>query len=93
MVAPHTLRRRTKQDLPPETASRLPKSDDLETVSVSWLLLQRLDDLKGAIATLERHLDAVDRRFEAIEPCGSWSLALIAALALGLLAKLLIPGP
>jgi tetrahydromethanopterin S-methyltransferase subunit G len=113
-----------------------PASD--EKVSPSWLILQRLDDLKEQIAeishrldrleqrfddhaaaverrfeaidrrfenidrrfeNIDRRFDAVDRRFEAIdrrfaalEQRWTWALGLLFVMALGLLAKLLVPG-
>lgn len=99
-----------------------------EKVSVSWLILQRLDDLKSHIAdvrhdleqhivdvrsqvmelrqdvaqfrqstdvrfqSLDHRLDSVERRFDSLERRWTWSIGLIAVMALGLLAKLLIPG-
>ena len=88
-----------------------------EKVSASWLILQRLDDLKGPIAdvktelgdfreatdrrfdavdrrfdAVDRRFEAVDRRFEALEHRWTWALGLVLVMALGLLAKLLLPG-
>jgi len=103
-----------------------------EKVSVSWLILQRLDDLKGQLAAVKQDLheeiqtlkrdtnariddvkqgldalktsmdhrfdavdhrfDPVDRRFNTLQRQWAWSIGLIAVMALGLLAKLLIPG-
>ncbi len=110
-----------------------------EKVSVSWLILQRLDDLKGQLAaikqdlheeiqtvkrdtnariddvkqdldalktstdhrfdavdrrfdTVDHRFDAVDHRFNTLQRQWAWSIGLIAVMALGLLAKLLIPG-
>ncbi len=96
-----------------------------EKVSVSWLILQRLDDLKGQLAAIKQDLheeiqtvkrdtnariddvkqgldalktstdhrfDAVDHRFNTLQRQWAWSIGLIAVMALGLLAKLLIPG-
>ena len=98
-----------------------------ERVSVSWLILQRLDDLKGQIGAvdgrfaaidgkcaamderfaaierrfeamdrrfeaMDRRFDGVDRRFEVMERHWLWSISLIAVMALGLLAKLWLPG-
>lgn len=59
------------------TAPQGPQGPD-EKVSVSWLILQRLDDLKEQIAAVSARVDrleaqmtvrfdAVDRRFEAID--------------------------
>lgn len=73
-----------------------------EKVSASWLILQRLDDLKGQIADVktglgdfrestDRRFDAIDRRFEALEHRWTWALGLVLVMALGLLAKLLLP--
>jgi len=110
-----------------------------EKVSVSWLILQRLDDLKGQLASVkqdlheeiqtlkrdtnariddvkqgldalktsmdhrcdavdhrfdavDRRFDVVDHRFNTLQRQWAWSIGLIAVMALGLLAKLLIPG-
>jgi hypothetical protein len=81
-----------------------------EKVSVSWLILQRLDDLKEQIAAVsarvdrveaqmaarfdavDRRFEAMDRRFDALERRWTWALGLILVMALGLLAKLLLPG-
>ena len=92
-----------------------------EKVSVSWLILQRLDDLRGQIADVRHDLEqqiadvrdqvtnvrqdvaqlrqstearfsTMERRFDSLERRWSWSIGLIAVMALGLLAKLLIPG-
>lgn len=78
-----------------------------EKVSVSWLILQRLDDLKEEIQSvkhdtharideMKQDLDAfktsTDRRFDTLQRQWTWSIGLIAVMALGLLAKLLIPG-
>ncbi|MDA8195585.1 MAG: hypothetical protein M0Z53_16555 [Thermaerobacter sp.] len=88
-----------------------------DKVSVSWLILQRLDDLKAQIADVrqdlkqfkqsvdsrfdgierrfegtEHRFEGMNRRFEGMERRWSWSIGLIAVMALGLLAKLLIPG-
>ena len=38
-----------------------------EKVSVSWLILQRLDDLKGQIQAVERRLELMEQRFEHSE--------------------------
>ena len=90
---------------------------ELEKVSVSWLILQRLSDLKEDLAAvkaeqaalradleqrfaaLERRIEGVERRFEhvdarfdAMDRRWSWSLGLVLVMALGLLAKLLVPG-
>ena len=74
-----------------------------EKVSVSWLILQRLDDLKDQIAsgrhdleqfkqeTLHR-FEAMDHRLDNLQHLWLWTIGLIAVMALGLLAKLLIPG-
>lgn len=56
-----------------------------EKVSVSWLILQCLDDIR---AKLGKH----DRRFESMERRWTWSLAILLALVVGVLAKLPIPG-
>jgi hypothetical protein len=101
-----------------------PPSADGEKVSASWLILERLTDLKEEITAVraeqaafrdavERRFEAIDRRFEAVDRRfesmerrfeamerrldgtdrrWSWSLGLILVMALGLLAKLLIPG-
>ena len=74
-----------------------------EKVSVSWLILQRLDDLKGQIADVRSQVtdvrqevaqlrESTETRFNAMERRWSWSIGLIAVMALGLLAKLLIHG-
>jgi hypothetical protein len=121
-----------------------------EKVSVSWLILQRLEDLRqeiGAVKAeqdalrgtlrqeigalraeqadlrtelrqeigalraeqaalrsevraeiqalrddMDRRFAAVDRRFAAMEQRWTWALGLVLVMALGLLAKLLIPG-
>ena len=74
-----------------------------EKVSVSWLILQRLDDLKGQIAEVkmdlgefrqatDRRFGAVDHRFESLERRWTWSLGILLAIVVGILAKLLIPG-
>ncbi len=67
-----------------------------EKVSVSWLILQRLDDLKGQIADVKTDLgefrQATERRFESMERRWTWSLGILLAIVVGILAKLLIPG-
>ena len=89
-----------------------------EKVSVSWLILQRLDDLKGQLAAIKQDLHeeiqtvkrdtnariddvkqdlgalktSMDHRFDTLQRQWAWSIGLIAVMALGLLAKLLIPG-
>ncbi len=74
-----------------------------DKVSVSWLVLQRLDDLQEPIAAVSARVDrieaqmaarfeAMDRRFDALERRWTWALGLVLVLALGLLAKLFLPG-
>ncbi|PSR32454.1 MAG: hypothetical protein C7B44_15340 [Sulfobacillus thermosulfidooxidans] len=67
-----------------------------EKVSVSWLILQRLDDLKDQIASVRHDLDQFKEdtvhRFENMQRLWLWTIGLIAVMALGLLAKLLVPG-
>ncbi len=84
----------------------MPMADDLKTpegitgpdekVSVSGLILQRLEDLKDQITDLRQDLtqfkQTTEHRFDILEHRWSWSIGLIAVMALGLLAKLLIPG-
>lgn len=80
-----------------------------EKVSVSWLILQRLDDLKSQINEVKQDLaqfkkstddrfhsiddrfNSIDRRLDSMNRQWMWSLGLILVMALGLLAKLLIP--
>ena len=87
-----------------------------EKVSVSWLILQRLDDLKDQISEIKQDLaqfkqstddrfhsidgrfrslddrfNSIDRRLDSMNRQWMWSLGLILVMALGLLAKLLIP--
>ena len=105
----------------PDSGQRPSGSDDLEKVSVSWLILQRLSDLTEDIAALrkeqtenintlradmmqrfatvdqrfesiDRRFESIDRRFESMERRWMWALGLILVMALGLLAKLLLPG-
>jgi len=105
------------------SAPQGPQGPD-EKVSVSWLILQRLDDLKEQITALsarvdrleaqmtarfeaidrrfeaidrrfeaiDRRFEAIDRRFDALERRWTWALGLVLVMALGLLAKLLMPG-
>ena len=88
-----------------------------EKVSVSWLILQRLDNLKDQISavrpglnqfqqetghrfgavgrrfgSIHHRFDAIDHRFEKTERLWIWTVGLIALMALGLLAKLLVLG-
>lgn len=67
-----------------------------EKVSASWLTLQRLDDLKGPMTDVKTELrdfrESTDRRFEALEHRWTWALGLGLVMALGLLAKMLLPG-
>lgn len=67
-----------------------------EKVSVSWLILQRLDDVKTQIAEVKSELNqfrgATDRRFESMERRWTWRLGILLAMVVGILAKLLIPG-
>jgi uncharacterized protein YlxW (UPF0749 family) len=75
-------------------------------VDVSWLILQRLDDLRRAQDELRADIRALDAKVESVradldakiesvrrESLGlwRWSLALLLVPILGLLAKLLIP--
>ena len=62
-----------------------------EKVSVSWLILQRLDDIRAKLGEHDRRFDAVDRRFESMERRWTWSLGILLGLVAGVLAKLLIP--
>ncbi|PSR25506.1 MAG: hypothetical protein C7B43_16475 [Sulfobacillus benefaciens] len=80
-----------------------------EKVSVSWLILQRLDDLKSQINEVKQDLaqfkkstddrfhsidnrfNSIDRRLDSMNRQWMGSLGLILVMALGLLAKLLIP--
>ena len=41
---------------------------------------------------VDRRFEAIDHRFEALERRWTWTLGLVLVMALGLLAKLLIPG-
>ena len=72
-----------------------PQGQD-EKVSVSWLILQRLDDLKGKIVDVKTDLgafrQATERRFESLERRWTWSLGILLALTGGVLVKLLLPG-
>ncbi len=151
------VRQAMAHDSSPDLGQRPPSSDDLEKVSVSWLILQRLSDLTESVATLrkeqnesvatlrkeqtesvatlrkehaesinalrtdmiqrfvavDQRFDSIDRRFESIdhrfnsidhrfesmerrfesmERRWMWALGLILVMALGLLAKLLLPG-
>ena len=91
----------------PDSGQRPSGSDNLEKVSVSWLILQRLSDLTEDITALRKEqtenihtlradmmqrFATIDQRFESMERRWMWALGLILVMALGLLAKLLLPG-
>lgn len=78
-----------------------------EKVSVSWLILQRLEDLHDDIQTVKHDTNAridalrqdvdsfktsTDRRLDTLQRQWAWAIGLIAVMALGLLANLLSPG-
>ncbi len=60
-----------------------------EKVSVSWLILQRLDDIREKLGEHDRRFESIERRFESMERRWTWILL---AIVVGILAKLLIPG-
>ena len=81
---------------------RGPEGPD-EKVSVSWLILQRLDDLKGQIVALETRIDdvrqdmnrrfeAMDRRLEGQARLWQWAMGIMAALVVSAIVKLFVPG-
>ena len=73
-------------------------------VDTSWLILQRLDDLRRAQDDLRADVKALDAKVDSkidglrkdletkIDSLRNWSLGLLLLAILGLLAKLLIPG-
>ena len=69
-------------------------------VDATWLILQRLDDLRRAqdevradVKALDAKVDGVRKDLSAeIASLRNWSLGLLLLAILGLLAKLLIPG-
>jgi len=76
-------------------------------VDATWLILQRLDDLRRAqddlrraqddlradVKALDAKLDTkIDKLDTKIDSLRNWSLGLLLLAILGLLAKLLIPG-
>ena len=67
-----------------------------EKVSVSWLILQRLDDLKGQIADVKTDLGAfrhvTEHRCASMERRWTWTLGISLAIVAGSVAQLLIPG-
>jgi uncharacterized protein HemX len=69
-------------------------------VDATWLILQRLDDLRRAQDELRADVKALDVKVDGvrkdlsaeISSLRNWSLGLLLLAILGLLAKLLIPG-
>ena len=62
-------------------------------VDASWLILQRLDDLRRGLDDLRKSQDDLRRELKAeIDSVRTWSLGLLLLAILGLLAKLLLPG-
>ncbi len=62
-------------------------------VDASWLILQRLDDLRRGLDDLRKSQEDLRRELKAeIESVRTWSLGLLLLAILGLLAKLLLPG-
>ena len=73
-------------------------------VDATWLILQRLDDMRRAQDELRADVKALDAKVDAkidglrkdletkIDSLRNWSLGLLLLAILGLLAKLLIPG-
>ena len=60
---------------------------------------RRFDAIDRRFESVDHHFDAIDRRFESVDHrfdkldrLWAWTVGLIAVMALGLLAKLLIPG-
>ena len=61
-------------------------------VDASWLILQRLDDLRRGLDDLRKSQDDLRRELKAeIDSVRTWSLGLLLLAILGLLAKLLLP--
>jgi hypothetical protein len=54
---------------PPPSAGAPPDGgpEGLEKVSVSWLILQRLEDITKRLDAVDRRFEAMDQRFEAVE--------------------------
>ena len=90
---------------PPPPAGAPPDGgpESLEKVSVSWLILQRLENITKRLDAVERRLDAwatdTNRRFEAVERrldgflrLWQWTIRFLFAIVAGALVKLLIPG-
>lgn len=64
-----------------------------ERVSPTWLILQRLEDLRRGQDELKSELKTSHERLEhRIESVRYWSLGLMFLAVFGLLTKLLIPG-
>ena len=73
-------------------------------VDATWLILQRLDDLRRAQDELRSDVKALDAKVDSkidalrkdltgeINSVRNWSLGLLLLAILGLLAKMLIPG-
>ena len=73
-------------------------------VDATWLILQRLDDLRRAQDEVRADVKALDAKVDSkidglrkdletkIDSLRNWSLGLLLLAILGLLAKLLIPG-
>ena len=69
-------------------------------VDATWLILQRLDDLRRAQDELRADVKALDAKVDGVRKdlsaeiasLRNWSLGLLLLAILGLLAKLLIPG-
>ena len=73
-------------------------------VDATWLILQRLDDLRRAQDEVRADVRALDAKVDTkidglrkdldtkIDSLRNWSLGLLLLAILGLLAKLLIPG-
>jgi len=53
---------------------------------------QRFAELDGRFVAIDRRFDGMDRRFEAMEQRWTWSIGVLLVMALGVLAKLLLPG-
>ena len=53
---------------------------------------RRFETIDHQFETIDRRFDAMDHHFEKMERLWIWTVGLIAVMALGLLAKLLVPG-
>jgi chaperonin cofactor prefoldin len=85
---------RRLDDLKEQIAAVATRVDRLEAQMAT-----RFDAVDRRFEAIDRRFEAIDRRFEAIEQRfdalerrWTWPLGLVLVMALGLLAKLLIPG-